>query len=167
MHYSIFLFKAFTILILSKMVVPGGVPNCQVMIQNYNPPSCAIFDPNFIRITNTSTGYAQYLCVACAPNCQNYQNSGPSKCDNCLQGYVLNTQSQTCEPCSANCYQCDKWGRGTCNPMMCQGRYGHLRNDFYTNNSNSAGTQCSDINCANCTFNHISCQSCIASYALI
>jgi hypothetical protein len=45
-------------------------------------------------------------CLACAPDCQSCGIAGPGKCDSCLQGYILNYNSQTCEPCAANCSSC-------------------------------------------------------------
>jgi len=154
MYYSFF-FKALVILILSQTVV---VQNCQTIDPNYNQPgnSCATCDPNFLRVI-APTGNAQYLCIACAPNCQSCQNSGSYKCDTCLQGYVLNKNSLTCEPCSAHCSQCDQLGRGTCNSLMCEAGYGL---------NLSACAQCRDANCANCTENIVFCNSCVPGYAL-
>ncbi len=144
-RYSLVLFAVLLAPTVSNsQTLSAYPPNCQDI-------SCNTCDPGYVRIDNSTT----IGCFGCCPNCQSCQNAGPTKCDNCSQGYTLNLNSHTCEPCAANCTKCDSTGKNQCDIGSCLQGYGP---------GNSACQQCQSNRCSNCSQDSNSCQKCLPEF---
>ena len=120
-----------------------------ISIVAWNPPGCSLSDcsscyPGWTRIGQSGN----YSCQACAPSCFSCDVAGPTKCDNCTLGYIINSASYTCVPCPPNCTNCDSSGPASCD--ICQ-------DSFYKGTSGLC-QRCGEY-CQTCQ-NYSTCASC-------
>lgn len=100
------------------------------------------------------TATANGTCVTnVIPNCNNYNPSNVTLCNNCSTGYNYNSSSNTCIfSCPANCFNCTS-------PNVCT----TCNAGFYLTASNTCA-QCLVTGCSSCTNNGGFCNTCFQGF---